>query len=90
MSGAVSGITAAALTHPFDVAKTRRQALLLSQEGVPTQTMRFLARIAQQEGIGALYAGIVPRLAKIAPACGVMIASYETVGRYFMDEGLRM
>ncbi|CAG7847428.1 Solute carrier family 25 member 40 [Serendipita indica DSM 11827] len=84
MSGAISGTTAALLTHPFDVAKTRRQALVLSQEGVPTQTMRFLAKIARAEGVGALYAGIVPRLAKIAPACGIMIASYEGVGRYFM------
>ena len=83
-SGAASGITAAALTHPFDVAKTRRQALVLSQKGVPTQTMLFLGTILQQEGVGALYAGIVPRLAKIAPACGIMIASYESVGRYFM------
>jgi solute carrier family 25 protein 39/40 len=77
ISGAVSGITAAVITHPFDVAKTRRQALVLSQEGVPAQTMRFLLKIARQEGIPALYAGIAPRLAKIAPACGIMIASYE-------------
>jgi solute carrier family 25, member 39/40 len=90
LSGAISGITAAALTHPFDFAKTRRQALLLSQEGVPTQTIRFLAKIVQQEGVGALYAGIAPRLAKIAPACGIMIASYETVGRYFMEEEIKM
>ncbi|PVG03272.1 mitochondrial carrier [Serendipita vermifera] len=84
ISGAASGITAALLTHPFDVAKTRRQALVLSQEGVPPQTMRFLAKIVTQEGASSLYAGIVPRLAKIAPACGIMIASYEGVGRYFM------
>ncbi|CAG8697497.1 13974_t:CDS:2, partial [Acaulospora colombiana] len=84
ISGAASGITAAVLTHPFDVAKTRRQALVLSQEGVPPQTMRFLTKIATQEGISSLYTGIVPRLAKIAPACGIMIASYEGVGRYFM------
>jgi len=88
-SGAASGIIAATITHPFDVAKTRRQALVLSQEGVPTQTLRFLGKILQQEGVGALYAGIVPRLAKIAPACGIMIASYESVGRYFLGRGRR-
>ncbi|KAG8834161.1 hypothetical protein FRC17_009421 [Serendipita sp. 399] len=84
ISGAVSGTTAALITHPFDVAKTRRQALLLSQEGIPAQTIHFLTRILRQEGVGALYAGVTPRLAKIAPACGIMIASYEGVGRYFM------
>lgn len=76
-SGALSGTTAALITHPFDVAKTRRQALVLSQEGVPPQTMKFLLKIIKNEGIGALFAGIAPRLAKIAPACGIMIASYE-------------
>ncbi|KAG8849320.1 hypothetical protein FRB91_010034 [Serendipita sp. 411] len=86
VSGAVSGITAALITHPFDVAKTRRQALLLSQSGVPARTMQFLTKIIRQEGVSALYAGVTPRLAKIAPACGIMIASYEGVGRYFMKQ----
>jgi len=33
--------------------------------------------VVQTEGYSALYAGIGPRMAKIAPACGVMIACYE-------------
>ena len=76
-SGAISGMTSALLTHPFDVTKTRRQALLLSQEGTPISTFPFIKALIRTEGVAALFAGLTPRLVKIAPACGMMIASYE-------------
>ena len=76
-SGAISGMTAALLTHSFDVTKTRRQALMLSQSGTPVSTFPFMKNLIRTEGLGALFAGLTPRLAKIAPACGIMIASYE-------------
>lgn len=77
ISGAISGTTAALLTHPFDVAKTRRQTLVLSQGGIPKNTVTFLRHLVRTEGLSAIFAGLTPRLAKIAPACGIMIASYE-------------
>jgi solute carrier family 25, member 39/40 len=76
-SGAISGMTSALLTHPFDVTKTRRQALVLSQNGVPVGTFPFMKTLLRTNGMGALFAGLTPRLVKIAPACGIMIASYE-------------
>jgi len=85
-SGAISGVTSALLTHPFDVTKTRRQALLLSQNGVPISTFPFMKTLVRTEGVGALFAGLTPRLAKIAPACGIMIASYEGVGRLLIKK----
>jgi solute carrier family 25 protein 39/40 len=78
-SGAISGTTASLLTSPFDVLKTRRQALLM-QGTMPsrtTATIPLCLRIVQTEGISALYAGMLPRTAKIAPACGIMIACFE-------------
>ena len=33
--------------------------------------------IVRSEGVPALYAGILRRIVKIAPACGIMIACYE-------------
>ncbi|GBE78269.1 mitochondrial carrier [Sparassis latifolia] len=82
-SGALSGTTAALLTSPFDVLKTRRQALLASSASGPklTATFPLLREIIRTEGFPALYAGILPRIAKIAPACGIMIACFEGVGR---------
>lgn len=82
--GVVSGTTAAVLTSPFDVLKTRRQALLM---GLPVKsrssagTWPLVAKILRTEGVGALFAGLSPRIAKIAPACGVMIACFESLGK---------
>lgn len=82
VGGALSGITAALLTSPFDVLKTRRQALLMSSTANTTATFGVLLHIVRTEGVSALYAGIMPRIAKIAPACGIMIACYEVSGTY--------
>lgn len=83
-SGALSGTTAALATSPFDVLKTRRQSLLMSgslgTSASGSQTVGIvsvLKEIVATEGVGALYAGIMPRIAKIAPACGIMIACFE-------------
>ncbi|KAJ3528459.1 hypothetical protein NM688_g7998 [Phlebia brevispora] len=91
-SGALSGTTAALLTSPFDVLKTRRQALLMSGSaggsgsGPSPATVAVLKEIVRTEGISALYAGVIPRIAKIAPACGLMIACFEGVGRFLSKD----
>lgn len=76
-SGAMSGIIAALVTSPFDVLKTRRQALIMSTQSHTSSTMPLLRHMIRTEGYSSLYAGIGPRMAKIAPACGLMIACYE-------------
>ena len=38
-----------------------------------------------EHGYGGLYAGLVPRVAKIAPACAIMIGSYEVCKEYFHE-----
>ncbi|KAG6842606.1 hypothetical protein C0991_000132 [Blastosporella zonata] len=80
--GAVSGTSAALITSPFDVLKTRRQALVMSpSSGHVSSSIPFLLRIVRTEGVSALFAGISPRVAKIAPACGIMIACFEGIGK---------
>lgn len=76
-SGAMSGIIAALVTSPFDVLKTRRQALIMSTPSHTTATVPLLKHMIRTEGYSAMYAGFGPRIAKIAPACGIMIACYE-------------
>ena len=63
------------VTHPFDVAKTRRQTELTSDKN--RSTLTILKEIVQQEGTAGLWRGIVPRIAKVAPACGIMISVFE-------------
>ena len=78
ISGATSGMFAAVITSPFDVLKTRRQALIMSSSHKHiSSTIPLLLKMIRTEGIPALFAGNMPRMAKIAPACGIMIASYE-------------
>lgn len=88
-SGTISGTIAALLTSPFDVLKTRRQALLMPSsrpQGRYASSLSLLSHIIRTEGVTALFVGLTPRMAKIAPACGIMIACYE-VSCYFICSG---
>lgn len=99
VSGAVSGSIAALLTHPFDVVKTRLQTQGTQSEsnGRLSGTLRggsnrgsgsvwvAMQDIVKKEGSKGLWKGLSPRTAKVAPACGVMIASFEVVGRALAD-----
>lgn len=78
VSGASAGILAALLTHPFDLVKTRRQAISSSHGD---STFDLLRQVYQREGVRGLFRGLSPRIAKVGPACGVMIGSFEVVGR---------
>ncbi|KAI0932277.1 hypothetical protein AcW1_000557 [Taiwanofungus camphoratus] len=80
-SGVISGTTAALLTSPFDVLKTRRQAVSMSGAPGSNSTFPLMMHIVRTEGMAALYAGALPRTVKIAPACGIMIACFEGVGK---------
>lgn len=83
--GAVSGSIAAALTTPFDVAKTRQQLILNHDAAKPSSTTSScpsttwiqLKEIWREDKWRGLTRGMVPRVAKVAPACAIMIGSYE-------------
>jgi len=75
-SGAVSGMIAAIITTPIDVIKTNTQVMKLD----PTRklTAREIAySIISKEGWKGLTKGMLPRAVKVAPACAIMISSYE-------------
>lgn len=88
VAGAVSGAAASIVTTPFDVGKTRRQvtgrddqhvskadkgALRPEERSMP----RFLYHIWKEEGAAGLFRGWAARCLKVAPACAIMISSYE-------------
>lgn len=87
-AGAVAGSIAALSTVPFDVVKTHQQIefgeqIISRQPGKPSGTFATMAKIFNQHGIRGLYAGVVPRLIKVAPACAIMIASFEYGKNFF-------
>ncbi|CAG2115271.1 unnamed protein product [Medioppia subpectinata] len=90
VSGATAGTVAAVLTLPFDVVKTHRQIELgemqiIAQNNTSnaSKTRDILRRIYRQNGFRGLFSGIVPRVIKVAPACAIMISSYEFGKSFF-------
>ncbi|KAL8860472.1 MAG: hypothetical protein Q9178_003131 [Gyalolechia marmorata] len=91
LAGATSGAVAAIITTPFDVGKTRQQVLEDSGGGgkKPPRAAngplrpeersmpRFLYHIWREEGAAGLFRGWAARCLKVAPACAIMISSYE-------------
>ncbi|KAF7559308.1 hypothetical protein G7046_g4843 [Stylonectria norvegica] len=89
-AGALSGAFASILTMPFDVGKTRTQIYTeaSSSAGRPKapeerSMVRLLWHIFQTEGAAGLWKGWIPRTLKVAPACAIMISSYEVGKRAF-------
>ncbi|NXV71865.1 S2539 protein, partial [Atlantisia rogersi] len=88
-SGAISGTVAAVLTLPFDVVKTQRQIELGDSEvrpaaaSKPSSTWLLMRRIHAESGTRGLFAGFLPRVIKVAPACAIMISTYEFGKTFF-------
>ena len=91
ISGATSGAVASILTTPFDVGKTRQQVAQHSNNKASAPSTgakdflrpeersmpRFLYSILKDEGLPGLFRGWAARTMKVAPACAIMISSYE-------------
>ena len=86
IAGATSGACAAFVTTPFDVGKTRQQVVHHVKDSVQTSKgsrpedlsmPRFLWHIFKEQGMSGLFRGWAARCLKVAPACAIMISSYE-------------
>ncbi|MCJ1273328.1 hypothetical protein MMC21_001118 [Puttea exsequens] len=91
VAGAISGAIASVVTTPFDVGKTRQQVLQHEPKDAAAASSigkaalrpeersmpRFLHYIWKGEGMAGLFRGWAPRMLKVAPACAIMISSYE-------------
>jgi len=94
IAGATSGTISAVLTTPIDVIKTRIQMTVqqskvaaaasgsttaTSTKPVPTSAIYHFKEIIKQEGWKGLTKGMVPRVAKVSPACAIMISTFEWI-----------
>ena len=98
IAGATSGAFASVATMPFDVGKTRTQVYRDAGTGTggvagkaagsalaaeERHMMQLLWHIFRDEGVAGLFRGWIPRTLKVAPACAIMISSYEVGKRVF-------
>lgn len=92
-SGALSGSFAAVATLPFDVVKTQKQTQLWIYESnkisLPISTWTIMKNIVAKNGFAGLFTGLIPRLIKIAPACAIMISTYEFGKTFFQKQNAR-
>lgn len=90
VAGATAGTVAAVVTLPFDVVKTHMQIELgemeILQDKKPINTLAVMRELYQTQGVRSLFAGIVPRISKVAPACAIMISTYEFGKKFFRQK----
>lgn len=91
-AGAISGSIAATITTPFDLIKTHQQIEFGEQiiftdkpsSDIPIKsTTQRLAEVYRAHGFRGWFAGLGPRLAKVSPACAIMISSFEYGKAFF-------
>lgn len=81
--GSIAGAVAATITTPLDVLKTRMM-LARDKPGM----LPLLRQIVRDSGPGALFAGLVPRVAWISVGGAIFLGSYQW-GVNTLERGLR-
>jgi solute carrier family 25 protein 39/40 len=82
-ASSLAAAVASFVTMPMDVLKTRSQ-LPLAESAWPLSK-----RILREEGASTFFAGSLPRTLRVAPACSIMLTSYEAAKFACRDGGLR-
>lgn len=82
--GSLSGFSATALSHPFDVIRTR----IISQSETPKtylNTRHAMRTILAREGVAGLYRGFLPSTLQIMPFSGAQFAAYNLLKRLWHE-----
>jgi len=91
-SGAIAGSVASTVTLPFDVIKTIKMIEMGEKDimgvkpGRSRGNMTIAKELVREQGAKGLFAGLIPRLLKVAPACAIMISSYEFCKAFFRQQ----
>lgn len=81
-----SSISAVPSSKPTGTSSSQPKITTRPRPNVPG-TFPLLLGIIKAEGPQALFAGLAPRLLKVAPACAIMISCYEGVGSWLEGQG---
>ncbi|OCK83148.1 mitochondrial carrier [Lepidopterella palustris CBS 459.81] len=71
---------AALITYPHEVVRTRlRQAPMQNGHLKYTSLVQCFSLIWKEEGMAAMYGGLVPHMLRVVPSAAIMFGTYETV-----------
>ncbi|EWZ37831.1 hypothetical protein FOQG_06750 [Fusarium oxysporum f. sp. raphani 54005] len=92
--GGIAGITSVFLTYPLDIVRTRLsiQSASFAELGnrpdkLPGMWTTLVQMYKTEGGMSALYRGIIPTVAGVAPYVGLNFMVYESVRKYLTPEG---
>ena len=74
---------------PFDVAKSRIQGPQPVVGQIKYRTcFATMATVAREEGVTALYRGLVPKIMRLGPGGAIMLLVYDYAFQYLKNEYL--
>ncbi|KAI9805264.1 MAG: hypothetical protein M1833_005717 [Piccolia ochrophora] len=93
--GGAAGITSVACTYPLDIVRTRLSIQSASfavlgeaaKKKLPGMWATMVGMYKNEGGFLALYRGLVPTVAGVAPYVGLNFMTYEAVRKYVTPEG---
>ncbi|KAL4911691.1 mitochondrial carrier domain-containing protein [Aspergillus aurantiobrunneus] len=94
--GGAAGITSVVITYPLDIVRTRLSIQSASfsalkresaGEKLPGMFTTMVLIYKREGGLLALYRGIIPTVAGVAPYVGLNFMTYESVRKYLTPEG---
>ncbi|KAF2106277.1 mitochondrial carrier domain-containing protein [Lophiotrema nucula] len=97
LCGGLAGITSVTTTYPLDIVRTRLSIQSASFESLKSSVKAgeklpgmwgvLVGMYKHEGGFTALYRGIVPTVAGVAPYVGLNFMTYEIARKYFTPEG---
>ncbi|KAH9900079.1 solute carrier family 25 member 42 [Xylariomycetidae sp. FL2044] len=93
--GGIAGVTSVFFTYPLDIVRTRLSIQTASfaalgpkpGEQLPGMWITMTRMYKQEGGVNALYRGIIPTVAGVAPYVGLNFMTYEYVRKVLTPEG---
>ncbi|KAI9810396.1 MAG: hypothetical protein M1827_006282 [Pycnora praestabilis] len=93
--GGAAGITSVVCTYPLDIVRTRLSIQSASfavlgeaaRKQLPGMRTTLIGMYKTEGGIRALYRGIIPTVAGVAPYVGLNFMTYEAVRKYLTPDG---
>jgi len=87
--GALAGTTAAAITCPLDVIRTRMMSQTPGSPAAFKNAFDCVVKTISKEGVRTMYRGITPRCLLIGPSSAVFFLAYEASKRFFLQRNAK-